>query len=414
MNTADGERLADEIAELAAHLDAATHRFLQLVARFDEGGGWADQGARSCAHWLAWRVGMDLGAAREQVRVARALESLPALDEAFRHGQVSYSKVRAITRVATAANEGTLLELARCATASQLERICRGYRLAMRNATEQSELKDELRWVRERESTLGLVRFDIQVTADEAAAIRKALEVARSRAWSERDVSAGTRLASAHRADALVAVAEAYLNGAGAGPAVEVIVHVDADGDPEIGGTLDDDGTALPRSTTDRLLCDAAVVAVREDFRGNVVEVGRRRRTIPTLLRRAMHLRDRGCRFPGCTNRFVDGHHVVPWSHGGPTTLDNLCSLCRRHHTYVHEAGVRIVRDDGEGFRFYWKNGTLIRLHWTPPVFGEDAVETLRARNTDDGIHIDAMTSFPNCDFRPPSYADAVSGLCDA
>ncbi len=413
MNTADGDRLADEIAELAAHLDAATHRFLTLVARFDEAGGWADQGALTCAHWLAWRVGMDLGAAREQVRVARALQSLPQLDEALRCAEVSYSKVRAITRVATPDNEGTMLEMARCSTASQLERICRGYRQAIRNAAEQSELKDELRWVRERESTLGLVRFDIQVTADEAAVIRRALEVARSRAWGERDVSAGTRFAGAHRADALVAVAEAYLNGTDAGPPVEVIVHVDADGDPEIGGTLDDDGTALPRSTTDRLLCDAVVVAVREDFRGNVHDVGRRRRTIPTLLRRALHVRDRGCRFPGCTNRFVDGHHVVPWSQGGPTTLDNLCSLCRRHHGYVHEAGVRIVRGDDGDFQFHWSNGRLIRVHWTPPLLGPDPVETLRARNADDGIRIDAMTSFPNCDFRPPSYADAVSGLCD-
>src|SRR6185503_9063817 len=121
-------------------------------------------------------------------------------------------------------------------------------------------------------------------------------------------------------------VAEQYLAGArAAGTAlapVEVVIHVEAaalaDASADVGGTLDD-ATALARATTDRLLCDAAVVEVVEDTRGNVLDVGRRRRTIPTALRRALRLRDRGCRFPGCTNRHVDGHHVVPWARGGAT-----------------------------------------------------------------------------------------------
>src|SRR6185295_2397827 len=125
----DTDRLGDEIAELAAHLDAATHRLLTLIGRFDEAGGWADQGALSCAHWLSWRIGLESGAAREHVRVARALADLPLVDDALRRGQVSYSKVRALTRVATPATEATLVEMAQSSTASQLERICRGYRL---------------------------------------------------------------------------------------------------------------------------------------------------------------------------------------------------------------------------------------------------------------------------------------------
>ena len=129
--TADTDRLGDEIAELAAHLDAATHRLLTPMRRFDEAGGWADQGALSCAHWLSWRIGLDPGAAREHVRVARALADLPPVDDALARGQVSYSKVRALTRVATPSTEATLLEMARSSTASQLERVCRGYRRAM-------------------------------------------------------------------------------------------------------------------------------------------------------------------------------------------------------------------------------------------------------------------------------------------
>ena len=314
--TSDTNRLGDEIAELAAHLDAATHRLLTLIRRFDEAGGWADQGALSCAHWLSWRIGLDLGAAREHVRVARAIADLPIVDAALSRGQVSYSKIRALTRVATPATEETLLEMACSSTASQLERICRGYRLATRNASdERPEDEPDRRWVRERETDEGLVRFEVQLRPDEAAIVRRALEAAMQRGLG---VSAETPPASVRRADALVAVAEQYLAGGAttSTPPIEVVVHVDAAvlPDADAAGALDD-GTALAPSTTDRLLCDAGVVEVVEDSRGNVLDVGRRRRTIPTLLRRALRLRDRGCRFPGCTNRHVD----------------------RRHHTHIHE-----------------------------------------------------------------------------
>jgi hypothetical protein len=239
---------------------------------------------------------------------------------------VSYSKVRALTRVATPATEETLLEMARAATASQLERICRGYRAALRSAAgERPEDEAEHRWVRERETEEGLVRFEVQVRPEEAAVVRRALESAMQRAWTSQDVPAGTPPASLRRADALVVVAEQYLAGsatAGA-PPVEIVVHVDADtlADPDASGTLDD-GTTLGPTATERLLCDATVVEVVEDSRGNVLDVGRRRRTIPTGLRRALRLRDRGCRFPGCTNRHVDGHHIVPWARGGGTALE--------------------------------------------------------------------------------------------
>ena len=193
MRTVDTDRLGDEIAELAAHLDAATHRLLTLIRQFDEAGGWADQGALSCAHWLSWRIGLELGAAREHVRVARALADLPLVDDALRRGQVSYSKVRALTRVATPDTEATLLEMARSSTASQLERICRGYRRAMRNwAGERPEDEAAHRWVRERETEGGLVRFEVQLRPDEAAVVRRALEAAMQRAWNATDVPAGT------------------------------------------------------------------------------------------------------------------------------------------------------------------------------------------------------------------------------
>ena len=121
------DRLGDEIAELSAHLDAATARLLELIRAFDARGGW-NTGFRTCAAWLSWRVGFDLGAARERVRVARALGTLPMLAQALARGELSYAKVRALTRVATPVTEERLLAVGRAGTAEHVERIVRGWR----------------------------------------------------------------------------------------------------------------------------------------------------------------------------------------------------------------------------------------------------------------------------------------------
>jgi hypothetical protein len=124
---AEMDRLGNEIAELSAHLDAASAHLLDLIREFDAREGWS-HGFRSCAHWLAWRVGMDLGAARERVRVARALGALPRLADALARGELSYAKVRALTRVATPETEERLLAVGRAGTACHVERIVRGWR----------------------------------------------------------------------------------------------------------------------------------------------------------------------------------------------------------------------------------------------------------------------------------------------
>jgi hypothetical protein len=183
--------------------------------------------------------------------------------------------------------------------------------------------------------------------------------------------------------------------------------------DADAAGALDD-GIALAPSTTDRLLCDAGVVEVVEDSRGNVLDVGRRRRTISTLLRRALRLRDRGCRFPGCTNRHVDGHHVVPWARGGAASLENLCSLCRRHHTHVHEYGFRMESDGGGGFRFFRPDGREVTTPAVPPATVSDPVDALRAANHAAGIAIDALTGVTRWDGRPADYDHAVFCLVGA
>ena len=122
------ERLEAEITELAGHLSAAECRWLLLVAEYDRRAGYAEWGRRSCAHWLSAYCGIDMRAGARRCDVARALEELPAITEAFAAGKLSYSKARALTRVATAANEADLVMLAEHATAAQVERIVRAYR----------------------------------------------------------------------------------------------------------------------------------------------------------------------------------------------------------------------------------------------------------------------------------------------
>jgi hypothetical protein len=312
--------------------------------------------------------------------------------------------------------------------------------------------------VRERETDSGLVRFEVQVTPEEAAVVRKALELAMSRAWrgekaATSDVSAENAVrreqppaareqppirrehsplrreqppvsreypASLQRADAFVAMAESYLaspaEGQRGGPPVEIVVHVDAgdvageDADAPETTAAPEDGPSLPRATFERLACDSAVVRLVEDSRGNALDVGRRRRTIPGALRRALRLRDRGCRFPGCTDRWVDGHHVVPWSRGGETKLANLASLCRRHHRFVHELGFRIEADGAGGFAFIRPSGLRVEAARTAPPIGAAPVAALCERHRAEGIEIDARTGFPRWDGTPVDYDHIV--LC--
>jgi len=127
------DQLGDKIAELSAHVEAATARLLDLIREFDARGGW-NTGFRSCAAWLSWRVGLDPGAARERVRVARALGTLPRLAESLARGELSYAKVRALTRVATPETEERLLGVGQGGTAAHVERIVRGWRRVDRQA----------------------------------------------------------------------------------------------------------------------------------------------------------------------------------------------------------------------------------------------------------------------------------------
>src|SRR5262245_29509407 len=186
MNAAmDGRNvcLAEEIALLAAQVDVGMHRLLTCIRRFDESEEWGHQGARTCADWLAWRIGLLPGAAREKVRVARALGKFAAIDQAMASGRLSYAKVRAVTRIATTANEGRLVEIALTSTGAQLERLCRRFRrLAEEGAIPGVEPLDpsgDERGVRVRTTDAGHVRIEVTLEPSDAALVLAAIDKVR-------------------------------------------------------------------------------------------------------------------------------------------------------------------------------------------------------------------------------------------
>jgi 5-methylcytosine-specific restriction endonuclease McrA len=410
--TAELDRLGDEIAELSAHLDAATARLLDLIRDFDARGGW-NTGFRSCAAWLSWRVGLDLGAARERVRVARALGTLPLFAEALAHGELSYSKVRALTRVATPEDEARLLGVGRSGTAAHVERIVRGWRKVDRQAeARESRRRHASRALHIYQDEDGMVTVRGHLEPEVGALLGQALAAARQALYQRaRAEAANTPSADAtgdaptvaqQQADALALLAETALHHGidpGApGERYQVVVHVDASAlaDPnQPGQSVLEDGEHVSAETARRLACDASRVVMRHDENDQVVEIGARTRTIPPALRRALHHRDRGCRFPGCGVRFGQGHHLHHWAQGGPTTLSNLALLCRRHHRAVHEEGYRIVRGPNGCLEFQRPNGwPLPEVPPSPAVLG-DPIESLRARHAAQGLRINARTSCP-------------------
>ena len=411
---AESEALGDRIAEQAFHLDAAMHRLLTDLRAFDAANHWADAGARSCANWLSWRVGWDPGTAREHVRVARSLGELPRIDAALREGRLSYSKVRAITRVATPALEAALLDDAHRTTAAQLERICRALRSVQRQELLSADEVRARRTVTRRDRDDGMVTIEAVLPADEAAIVFAAIE--RDAAWAQepdrRDdqhVSAGTP----NRADGLLAMCQAALRGEAPDRSpVEVVLTISRDalassgGLPAIGSL--GDGAGVSAETARRLTCDCGVVHLDEDVNGQPLSVGRRTRSIPTAIARALARRDPACRFPGCTHRrFLDGHHLTHWIHGGVTALDNLCRLCPAHHRYVHDRGVSIELRDGMPVFFHRGR----ELHAEPPrvVTTPLGWPSVRAANGD--IEVDATTGQCAWNGEPIAYGLVVDSL---
>ena len=641
--------LGDRIAELSARIQAATWELLALIRQFDERNGWA--GCVSCAEWLGWRTGLAPGAAREHVRVARALADLPKLSDAMRCGKVSYSKMRAITRVATPETEDDLLNVALSGTAAHVEKIVRAWRRVDRLA-EQAEdrRRHETRSLRTWVDDDGMVVVRGRLSPEVGAVVRRALEAAcdqarggdarasdacaddaggeaaaptgastvRGSGATAGDAAAGggaeaeVPSLAQRQADALGVIAECALAGGldrgTAGDRYQVVLHVDADAlkeAPDVGSCqfkpqhvvadraqkrstaqtprearqpywnrrrwscrsafhrhwprsgrngfqvvlhMDADalteapdvpagtpaaapGSVRPRGGPDtpagmpatapgsvgggdgpriaaeapatasgpegrdgdsrvaagtsatapgpagrgdgarvpaetpaetraatgrrgpgpktqasaawraargrptrrstqpcpgpraaaptpavhaqtvldeaggihvstetarRLACDAATVRMQHGPGGEILDVGRRTRTISPALRRALRARDHQCRFPGCRNQRCDCHHVRHWADGGATALDNLVLLCRRHHRAVHEEGFRVTLDAAGGVVFRRPDGRPLPEAPAAPAWTGPPLAPATARLERDGVSIGPDTATPD------------------
>ena len=395
------EALAYEIITVCGHLHGGEYRLIELIRRLealrpwrrDESGTGLGAGQRempSGAHWLSVHCDMDLVTAREKIRIAHALDDLPLIREAFRTGELSYSKVRALTRIAEWSTEADLIERARHTTAEHLAKWVRAARQAEHLSAPGGALDaSRHRYLDYRFASDGSVVFEGRLPAEQGALLLQALERARDWLFAEEEPDPGKRIngpvppevvpgktpSTASRADALALIGERFLarppepdEGLNTADRFLVTVHAPAEALPEYAGIdpedppeFEDGAVAAPESVR-RLCCDAAVVRILETGEGEPLDVGRRTRVIPPSIRRALRRRDGGCTFPSCSNtRFVDGHHIEHWADGGETRLDNLVSLCRFHHRLVHEGGYYIVRD-GAAFRFFRGDGFEVRL----------------------------------------------------
>ena len=381
---------------------------LDRIREFDAREGW-NNGFRSCAEWLSWRVGLDGGAARERVRVARALGTLPRLAEALARGEVSYAKVRAVTRVATPETEERLLAVARAGTAAHVERIVRGWRRVDRQAEiREAKLQHASRRLHAYSDDDGTVLVKGRLSPEAGALLLRALEAARETLYPRKratdaseDVSAETPTLPQQHADALTLLAETALHHGidpgTSGERYQVVVHVDAEVLADAnhrGQSVLEDGARVSAETSQRLACDASRVVMRA--KGRLVEVGARNRTIPPALRRALQRRDGGCRFPGCGVRVAEGHHIHHWARGGKTRLSNLALLCRRHHRAIHEESYQIERTREGTFTFRRPNGWNIPEVPVPVEVPVDPMQVLRDINIAQGLDLDGDTMTPN------------------
>jgi hypothetical protein len=426
--------LGEEITELFGYITAATYDLLVKIREFDQQELWQLGGLCSCAHWLNWKCGIGMNAGREKVRVANALGELPKISAAFRAGEISYSKVRAMTRVATPESEDYLLTIARHGTAHHVETLVSGYRRSVRLSDEEvAEKQFKNRSLHYHFDDDGSLVINGRFQGEVGALILKALQSAVDDADVETDQADDSwEPISARRADALAEMAESYLE---AGPAssssadrYQVMVHVTAE-------TLVDDesnpsgvtavtsanpaeeichienGPRVTAETSRRICCDSSVSKIVEDTEGEPLSIGRKSRVIPPPMRRALKARDKNCRFPGCTHQhFIDGHHIEHWADGGETSLDNLVQLCRFHHRLVHEGGFTCEKDYRGKVVFEDKFGQVINEsgHSRPPTTGNVVVK-LREKLEDRRIH--SQTCVTKWDGEPMDRELAVGHL---
>ena len=421
-DAATDRELVDELGTLSATMTAATCRLVLMCAEMDRRGIWAQQFAKSAPHWLSWRLGLAPTTAREYVRVGHALPDLPGVLTAFARAEISYSKVRAITRAARGDDGVDWVMLASTMSAGQLERFIRTLG-GVEAADEQRALRHRVsvRWDED-----GCLVLTARLEPESGAVVMAAIDAMERQLADQHlpvdDASAEASstgrvqriLTRTTRADALVAVARAATEPRASGSTMavataEVVVHVDREhvGTGK-GRAWIEGGGALAPSVVSRLSCNPVLTAVVHGRDGRTVDVGRRRRLVTGRLRRTVMQRDdQRCRFPGCeAARFLDVHHVVHWIDGGRTDADNLLVLCGSHHRMLHRDEFVIVAEGSGQFSFRACHGGLISPR--------ERLNLLTSHEFDAANGIPAVTSdglLPHLDTGVHRQADAITAV---
>ncbi len=410
-DTAAGELSDDELEArvlgYAAQIAVLTGRFLDYLAEFDTRGGWSGPGMGSCAQWLSWRAGMNRRTAQEHLRVAHALTGLPQIRAHLASGELSFSKARALTRVATAEREPELLNLALSSTAAQLDRFVAAMGPIDRDQHPDGTMIDtpapiesygSWRW-----NDDGSLYLTARLNPVDAAHLLTGLvraEYDRTRTPADPDLpgtpeqGAGQtvpehgprdlwRHVPANPVPALIAMADTAITAITIpqiAPGAEILIHhTPAPSSPtDPGGHTRahlDRGPALTPAQGDELSCGASIRPVGHDHPrygtgpqlGPTLWWGRKRRMPGAALTRLIAMRDVTCQAPGCERtHHLHIHHVIPWSKGGTTDPDNLILLCGYHHRALHDGDFGIAALGKQRFRFHTPAGS--ELHPAPPM----------------------------------------------
>jgi hypothetical protein len=355
----DAASLGEPLIEIRGVIDRSESVFADGVRRFDKSGEYKADGALSLTDWLRWKCKLSGGAALERVQVARQLDKLPKTEAAFANGNLGYQHVvvmaRAAEHVGSAVvrkEEASLLQAAQTMDPGKFTGVAKNFehRVDAAGALAEANHAYQRRYLHIGEPVDGLVRLDGMLDAEGGATLRTALQA------FMKPVKDDARSYGQRSADALV---ELGRHGAGskrdgAGPRPQLIIRASLDtlaGRPGApAGELEGGGT-VPAETVQRHACDSAIIRITGQGELDH-ELNHASRTIPASTRRALESRDQHCVFPGCSRPTIwcDGHHLVWWIKGGPTTLPNLALLCRPHHRMVHEEGWRLVRQKGGNF----------------------------------------------------------------
>jgi hypothetical protein len=365
--------LVDAMAQLAGGISAMQCELLAIAAEFDRRQAWRDDGACDLASWLRMRLGLSHRTAKDWARVTDALGELPACRQAFAEGRLSWDQVRPLTQFAAPQTDTRHAAEAPGASAAALEAEARRARQVERSEAEEQEERRHLRWWFQGRDGF---RLSGQLPAADGAVVVAALERVAEK-LPEQEVDGQRQSHDGRMADSLLAMSSTQLAADRDADRACVVVHVDAEalsgGD---GGRAElEGGHPIHPAIAQRLCCDGRMEVVVEGRGGVPIGVGRAQRTIPAWLWRMLVHRDGGrCRFCG-SPQWLEGHHIVWWSRGGGTDLDNLCLLCTRCHKLFHEGSWTIEGNPNGRLIFRRPDGRALASG--PPALRPSAREAL-------------------------------------